>query len=159
MRGSRRVRTCPKAYNSLGVVYSPAAQARRGASGVPESAQPRLRPRQGLETSSRCVSAGDLAAAATDLASASVARPSTGRHPQRAGRRLHAAGANREAVAEWKLAVQREPGLFDAIFDLGTVLCKAGRRDEARPYLERFGGRGAAAPLNADIAKVSALLK
>ena len=48
-------------------------------------------------------------------------------------------GRKADAIAEWKTArASSNPRLFDALYNLGTVLYNAGRRDEARPYLERF---------------------
>ena len=59
-----------------------------------------------------------------------------------------------EAVAHWKRAVELEPREFDTLFNLGSVLVKAGRASEARPYLERFLREAPPAVYGRDFAKV-----
>ena len=58
-------------------------------------------------------------------------------------------GAADEAFAHWKRAVELAPNDFDALFNLATELDAAGRRDEARPFLERFVARGPAGAVRA----------
>jgi tetratricopeptide (TPR) repeat protein len=68
------------------------------------------------------------------------------------------AGRKDEAFAHWKRAVELAPGDYDALFNLGMELDAAGRRDEARPYLERFVREAPSAQYAADIAKIRKLL-
>jgi tetratricopeptide (TPR) repeat protein len=67
-------------------------------------------------------------------------------------------GAKDAAFAHWKRAVELAPQDFDALFNLGMELDAAGRRDEARPYLERFAREAPAAQYGPDIARVSKML-
>lgn len=43
-----------------------------------------------------------------------------------------------EAVGHWRKAVETDPREYDTLFNLGKLLMKQGRGQEARPYLERF---------------------
>jgi Flp pilus assembly protein TadD len=63
------------------------------------------------------------------------------------------AGRRDEAFAHWTQAVALAPGDFDALFNLAMELDQAGRRDEARPYLERFAAEAPASQYAADIAR------
>ena len=62
------------------------------------------------------------------------------------------------ALDEWQKAVQLDPMRFDALYNLATTLYDAGRRDEARPYLERFVRDAPGGRYGPDIAKLRALL-
>ena len=103
--------------------------------------------------------AGDLAAAVDRPAAApsSLDPRLAGAHNALAAVYLRQ-GRTAEAIAEWKTAVQLDPRLFDALYNLGTVLYNAGRRDEARPYLERFVDEAPRGRYAADIAKLTPLL-
>jgi Flp pilus assembly protein TadD len=68
-------------------------------------------------------------------------------------------GRREEAFAQWKRAVELAPGDFEALYNLGMELDKAGRRDEARPYLERFVAQAPPGQYDSDIARVRSLLK
>jgi Flp pilus assembly protein TadD len=68
-------------------------------------------------------------------------------------------GRREDAFSEWKRAVELAPGDFDALYNLGMELENAGRRDEARPYLERFAAQAPPAQYASDIARVRGLLK
>ena len=63
-----------------------------------------------------------------------------------------------DAIAEWKTAVRLDPQLFDALYNLGLALEDAGRRDEARPYLERFVNEAPPGRYAQDIVKLRRLL-
>ena len=43
-----------------------------------------------------------------------------------------------EAARLWARALELAPGNADTLFNLGTLLWRQGRREEARPHLERF---------------------
>jgi Tfp pilus assembly protein PilF len=68
------------------------------------------------------------------------------------------AGAPGEAFEHWKRAVELAPNDFDTLFNLGTELDAAGRRDEARPFLERFAREAPPSQYGPDIVKVRKLL-
>ena len=55
-------------------------------------------------------------------------------------------------------AVALDPRNFDALYTLGMALDAAGRRDEAKPYLERFLAEAPSPRYAADITNVRALL-
>ena len=68
------------------------------------------------------------------------------------------ANSNRErAIHAWKRAVELSPTDYDTLFNLGMVLWQSGRRDEARPYFERFV-RGAPSRYSADVANIRRML-
>ena len=49
-----------------------------------------------------------------------------------------ATGELAKAVPDLKRALDLEPRLFDALYNLAMALDRLGRRDEARPLIERF---------------------
>ena len=68
-------------------------------------------------------------------------------------------GKPAEAFAHWKRAVEIAPNDFDSLYNLAMELDVVGRRDEARPYLERFAREAPPAQYAADIAKVNQILR
>jgi choline-sulfatase len=63
-----------------------------------------------------------------------------------------------EAIERWKRSAELNPEDYQTLFNLGSTLWGAGRRDEARPYFEAYL-RAAPSALEArDIARVRALL-
>ena len=50
------------------------------------------------------------------------------------------------------------PQDYDALYNLATELESAGRREDARPYLERFAREAPAAQYAPDIARVKRIL-
>ena len=74
---------------------------------------------------------------------------------------LGATYANRDqarAIDAWKRAIALSPDDYDTLFNLGMLLWQSGRRDEARPYLERFTSEAPASRYSADIAGIRQLL-
>jgi choline-sulfatase len=63
------------------------------------------------------------------------------------------------AFKEWTLAVDADPRNFDALFNLASELLRAGRRDEARPYVEQFVRTAPRALYARDIDALTAALK
>jgi hypothetical protein len=49
--------------------------------------------------------------------------------------------------------------LFDALYNIGTVLHDSGRTDEARPYLERFVRDAPPSRYAADIQRLRVMLQ
>ena len=43
-----------------------------------------------------------------------------------------------EAIESWKTAVRLDPSEWDTLYNLGRPLRRAGRAEEARPFVERF---------------------
>jgi len=104
------------------------------------------------------MAAGDLNGAAADLARALALDPRlASAHNALAAVQLRQ-GHEADAIASWKTAVTLNPRMYDALYNLGTVLAKAGRRDEARPYLERFIREAPRSRYEADIRKIETLL-
>jgi Flp pilus assembly protein TadD len=63
-----------------------------------------------------------------------------------------------EAIERWRRAVTLDPHDYQTLFNLGGTLRRAGRAEEARPYLEAYL-RAAPPALEArDIARVKAWL-
>jgi len=54
--------------------------------------------------------------------------------------------------------VRLDPHLYDALYNLGTVLYDSGRRDDARPYLQRFVNEAPPARYQRDIARIRKML-
>ena len=105
------------------------------------------------------IGAGELDAAVQDLTRALTLDAGLARaHNALAAAELRR-GRQEDAIAAWKTAVRIDPRLFDALYNLATVLYKAGRRDEARPYLERFVSEAPPARYGPDIAKLEQLLR
>jgi len=71
-----------------------------------------------------------------------------------AARRQDAAAA----ILHWKRAVELNPGEYDALFNLGTLLLKEGRRTEAVAYLDRFARDAPPSLYAVDIREVKRLL-
>ena len=69
------------------------------------------------------------------------------------------AGEIGAAVDDLRRALDLEPRLYDALFNLGMALDAAGRRDEARPLMERFIREAPPSRYAADIARFKALLQ
>jgi Flp pilus assembly protein TadD len=63
-----------------------------------------------------------------------------------------------EAVEHWKRAAELNPEDYQTLFNLGSTLWGAGRREEARRYLEAYLRAAPSALEGRDIARVRALL-
>jgi tetratricopeptide (TPR) repeat protein len=63
------------------------------------------------------------------------------------------------ALGEWKLAVDADPRNFDALFNLASELLRAGRREEARPYVQQFVRTAPRAMYGPDIDRLAAALR
>lgn len=63
-----------------------------------------------------------------------------------------------EAAERWQRAVAQNPEDYQTLFNLGSYLWGAGRREEARPYLEAYLKMAPPAIEGRDIARVRAIL-
>ena len=63
-----------------------------------------------------------------------------------------------EAVSHWQTALQLDPHLYDALYNVGVSLWDAGRRDEARPYLDRFAREAPAQRYASDLVRVHKMM-
>jgi arylsulfatase A-like enzyme/cytochrome c-type biogenesis protein CcmH/NrfG len=70
-----------------------------------------------------------------------------------------AAGELAAAVADLQRALELDPQLWDAMYNVSMALDALGRRDESRPYIERFIREAPAQRYAQDIAKLQALVK
>jgi tetratricopeptide (TPR) repeat protein len=68
------------------------------------------------------------------------------------------AGDRTTALASWKRALDLDPTNWDALYNLGVQLMRAGRVAEARPYLDRFVREAPASLYAKDIRDISAEL-
>jgi tetratricopeptide (TPR) repeat protein len=68
------------------------------------------------------------------------------------------AGDRTTALASWKRAVELDPTNWDALYNLGVQLVRAGRIIDARPYLDRFVREAPASLYAKDIRNISAEL-
>jgi arylsulfatase A-like enzyme/Flp pilus assembly protein TadD len=61
-----------------------------------------------------------------------------------------------KAIERWKQVVTLDPKAYDALFNLGMLLAREGRPDEARPFLQRFASEAPPATYAADIRLIRA---
>jgi Flp pilus assembly protein TadD len=148
-----------EAYNSLGVVYSRLgrhAEAQAAYRSVLELDPNSAKTYENIGVDA--IGAGDLAAAAEALRRALALEPGlAGAHNALAAVHMRQRRPA-DATAEWKTALEINPRLFDALYNLGTTLYRAGQKDEARPYIQRFVDEAPPARYAADIAKLRPLL-
>jgi tetratricopeptide (TPR) repeat protein len=148
-----------EAHNSLGVVYSRLgrhADARAAFGKVIALDPTSAKAYENLGVDA--LGGGDLAAAAAALKEALALDPGLSAAHNALATVYMRQRREADAIAEWKTAVQANPRLFDALYNLGMVLYNAGRRDEARPYLERFVKEAPRRRYGADVAKIETLL-
>jgi Flp pilus assembly protein TadD len=101
---------------------------------------------------------GDLAGARRAFEAALDVDPDVARAHNSLGVIAAREGRLPEAIERWKRGAELDPHDYQTLFNLGSTLWGAGRRDEARPYLEAYL-RAAPSALEArDIARVRALL-
>ena len=62
------------------------------------------------------------------------------------------------AIVDWRRAVDLDPTNYDALYDLGLQLLRAGRPAEARPYLDRFVSTAPRSLYGRDIEEIRAVL-
>jgi Flp pilus assembly protein TadD len=67
-------------------------------------------------------------------------------------------GDRETALTSWKRAVELDPTNWDALYNLGVQLMRAGRAAEARAYLDRFVRQAPASLYAKDIRNISAEL-
>jgi arylsulfatase A-like enzyme/tetratricopeptide (TPR) repeat protein len=147
------------AYNSLGVAYSRAGRHDRARAAFEKVLE--LDPTSATAYENLGVDeagAGDLAEAEADLARALELDPRLPGAHNALGTVYLRQRRQPDAIAHWKTAVQLDPRLYDALYNLGTVLYSLGRRDEARPYLERFVKDAPPFRYAADIARIRRML-
>jgi arylsulfatase A-like enzyme/Tfp pilus assembly protein PilF len=147
------------AYNSLGVAYS-----RIGRHGDARAAFERvlqLDPTSATAYENLGVDdlgAGNLGAAAEDLGRALALDPRLARAHNALAAVYLRQRREADAIAEWRLALEIEPKLYDALYNLGTTLWDSGRRDDARPYLDRFVHEAPPQRYGADVARIRRML-
>ena len=148
-----------EAYNSLGVVYSRLgrhAQAQAAYRKVLELDPTSERAYENLGVDA--LGAGDLPTAADALTRALALSPQlAGAHNALAAVYLRQ-GRVTDAAAEWTTALKLDPRMFDALYNVATTLYDAGRREEARPYLERFVKEAPPGRYGPDIARLRRML-
>ena len=148
-----------EAYNSLGVVASRQRQHERARAAFAKVLE--LDPTSATAYENLGVdeiAAGDLDMAVGDLKHALELDPGLpGAHNALAAAYLRQR-RSAEAIEQWKTAVQLDPHLYDALYNLGTVLYDSGRRDDARPYLQRFVTEAPPARYQQDIARIRKML-
>jgi choline-sulfatase len=149
----------PDALNALGIAYARAGQEDRSSAAFRRALDENPSNVQALENIGTLeMQRGNLAGAKQALEQAAAIDPRSARAQNGLGVVAMKTGAKEAAFAHWKRAVELAPGDFDALFNLGMELDAAGRRDEARPFLERFAREAPPALYGPDIARVSKML-
>ena len=106
-----------------------------------------------------CLMSGDVAGARAAFEAALEIDPDVARAHNSLGVIAAREGRMPEAVERWKRAVALNPEDYQTLYNLGSHLWQAGRREEARPYLEQYL-RAAPPALEArDIARVRKVLQ
>jgi Flp pilus assembly protein TadD len=149
----------PDALNALGIAYARAGSADKSSAIFRRALHENPENVQALENIGTLeLQRGDLAAAERALEQAASLDPKSARAQNGLG--VVAMKSNRPDTAfdHWKRAVELAPQDFDALYNLATELESAGRRDEARPYLERFAREAPAAQYGPDIERVKRIL-
>jgi arylsulfatase A-like enzyme/Flp pilus assembly protein TadD len=101
---------------------------------------------------------GDVAGARQAFEAALDVDPNVARAHNSLGVIAAREGRVAEAIERWKRAAELNPEDYQTLFNLGSTLWGAGRKDEARPYLEAYLREAPAALEARDIARVRALL-
>jgi arylsulfatase A-like enzyme/Tfp pilus assembly protein PilF len=147
------------AHNSLGVVYS--------RMGSHREAQASFRRVLELDPTSAtayenlgidALGAGDVSRATTELSRALDLDPQLARAHNALAAACMRQQRQADAIAHWQTALQLDPRLYDALYNVGTSLWNVGRRDEARPYLERFVREAPAQRYAADVTRVRKMM-
>jgi len=102
--------------------------------------------------------AGRLDAARAEFEHALRANPASAQGHAGLAMVAFKSGDRATAIDRWKRAVELDPTNWDALYDLGVQLARAGRAAEARPYLERFAASAPPAQYARDIQEISAEL-
>jgi Tfp pilus assembly protein PilF len=101
---------------------------------------------------------GDLIDARRRYDSAIAIDPSSSRAHSGRGVVALRAGDRAGAIDAWSRAVQLDATNFEALYNLGTTLARAGEVSRARPYLEQFLRTAPPARFEADRREVARLL-
>jgi len=102
--------------------------------------------------------AGQLSAARDEFVRAIRANPASAQGHAGLATVAFKSGDRETALASWKRAVDLDPTNWDALYNLGVQLMRAGRTAEARPYLERFVRTAPASQYAKDIKAIAAEL-
>jgi arylsulfatase A-like enzyme/tetratricopeptide (TPR) repeat protein len=149
----------PDALNALGIAYARAGQSQRSEAMFTRALDENPANVQALENIGTLeMQRGNLAGARHALERAVAIDPKSARAHNGLGVVAMRTNRPEDAFAEWKRAVALAPGDFDALYNLASELDAAGRRDEARPFLERFAREAPAAQYGPDIVKARKLL-
>ena len=149
----------PEALNALGIAYARAGNQVRAGETFGRALELNPADVEALvNIGTLALMRGDITTAAQALRRAVEIDPNAARAHNGLGVVAMRLGHRDEAFGEWKQAVTLAPHDYDVLFNLATELDGAGRRDEARPYLERFAAEAPPAQYAADIARVKKLL-
>ena len=147
------------AYNSLGVAYS--RSGRHGDARAAFDKVLQLDPTSATAYENLGIDelgAGNLEAAAADLGRALEIDPRLARAHNALAAVYRRQRRDADALAEWRLALDIEPKLYDALYNLGTTLWDSGRREDARPYLDRFVREAPPQRYSADVSRIRRML-
>ena len=149
----------PEALNGLGIAYARAGNDARAQATFERALADNPKNVEALiNIATLGLMRGDIGTAAHALRAAVEIDPSSARAHNGIGVIAMKTGHKDEAFAEWKEAVALNPHDYEVLFNLAMELDAAGRRDEARPYFERFAAEAPPAQYAADIGRVRKML-
>ena len=147
------------AHNSLGVVYSRMARHHEAQAAFQRVLELDPTSATALENIGvDAIGAGDMPGAVTNLTRALELDPRLARAHNALAAVYMRQRREAEAVSHWQTALQLDSHLYDALYNVGVSLWDAGRRDEARPYLDRFAREAPAGRYAADLVRVRNML-
>jgi arylsulfatase A-like enzyme/Tfp pilus assembly protein PilF len=148
-----------EALNALGIAYGHLGERQRAAETF--EAILRLDPQNVMayqNIASVDFQHGDLPGARAALERALAIDPRSARAYTGLGAVQLAEGQREEALKSWRQAVALDGSDYDGLFNLANELIKAGRMNEARPYVERFIREAPPAQYGRDIRRFRELL-
>jgi arylsulfatase A-like enzyme/Flp pilus assembly protein TadD len=148
------------ALNGLGIAYGRAGRADDAIKAFQRVLAQSPRDAYALENIGTTYLQKDNLAAANDAFTKALASdPRSSRAHAGLGVIAFQSGDHERAFIEWKEAVATDPHNFDALFNLASELLRAGRVDEARPYVQQFVATAPPALYGPDIQKLSKALR
>ena len=148
------------ALNALGIAYAGTGRARDALNAFQRILTLNPRDAFALENVGTVhLQQGNIAAARTAFTNALQNNPRSSRANAGLGVVAMHQGRRDEAIGHWRRAVELDARNFDALYNVALELAKAGRVEEARPYIERFIATAPAGIYARDIERLRGLIR